>query len=158
MALAILVAIFLTVALGREFMLVKLSGWQRLSRKYRCRAPFPGKCRACWWAQFIKPGPKREIVVSVGRLTRWPFRLEFPPYWIGADSGGLYVKRNVWNLLHPALLIPWESIENAVELTYKDLVRKTATASDVARRPKELLPAMAAAQGIDEPLLGAKDI
>jgi len=55
MALAILVAIFLTVALGREFMLVKLSGWQRLSRKYRCRAPFPGKCRACWWAQFIKP-------------------------------------------------------------------------------------------------------
>jgi len=103
MALAILVAIFLTVALGREFMLVKLSGWQRLSRKYRCRAPFPGKCRACWWAQFIKPGPKREIVVNVGRLTRWPFRLEFPPYWDWRGFGWALRKAECMESIAPSV-------------------------------------------------------
>jgi hypothetical protein len=156
MALAIVVAIILAFALGREWMLVKLSGWQRLSQKYRCRMPFNGNCRACWWVQFTVPGRKRRMVVNVGHLTRWPIRLEFPPYWIGAASEGLYLKRNVWNLLHPALLIPWASIQSANEVTYKDLVRNGILTSEVARRPLELLPFMAAAQGVSGPLLELK--
>jgi len=156
MGLAILAAIFLDAALGREFMLVKLSGWQRLSQKYRCGVPFKGNCHACRWVQFTTLGRKRRMVVNVGRLTRWPFRIEFPPCWIGAASEGLYLKRNVWNLLHPVLLIPWASIQSANEVTYKDLARNGILASDVARRPMELLPFMAAAQGVSGPLLELK--
>jgi hypothetical protein len=156
MALAIVAAIILAFAFGREWILVKASGWQRLSQKYRCAVPFKGNCHTCWWVQFTTLGRKRRMVVNVGRLTRWPFRIEFPPYWIGAASEGLYLKRNIWNFLHPALLIPWARIQSANEVTYKDLVRNGIFASDVARRPMELLPFMAAAQGFSGPLLELK--
>ena len=88
-AVFICVAIVLIFAFGREWILVKQTGWDRLSEKYPCRAPFAGKYRACWWAQFTVVGPTRKTVVNVGRMSRWEIRLEFPPYWIGADSQGL---------------------------------------------------------------------
>lgn len=156
MSVAIVVAIILAFAFGRDWIVAKTSGWHRLSRKYRCRTPFKGRYRACWWAQFTTPGSKRKIVVNVGRLTWWPLRPEFPPYWVGADSGGLYLKRNAWNLLHPALLIQWTNIQSANEVTYKDLVRNSVSAVDLARGPRELHPFMAAAQGISGPLLELK--
>jgi len=156
MSLAIVAAIILAFAFGREWILVKASRWQRLSQKYRCRVPFEGNCHACWWVQFTTPGRKRGMVVNVGRLTRWPFRIEFPPYWIGAAPEGLYLKRNAWNLLHPALMIPWASIQSANQVTFEDLVRNGILASEVARRPMELLPFMAAAQGVSGPLLELK--
>jgi hypothetical protein len=40
MALAIVAAVILAFAFGREWILVKATGWQRLSRKYRCAVPF----------------------------------------------------------------------------------------------------------------------
>lgn len=155
MALAIVAAIILTFVFGREWLQVKASGWQRLSQNYRCSVPFTGKWRACWWAQFTTPGRKRGTVVNVGRVTRWPFRLAFPPYWVGASANGLYLKRNVWNLLHRPLLIPWASIQSASEMTYQEIVRN-AVVSEVARRPLELLPFTAAAQGVSGPLLELK--
>jgi hypothetical protein len=155
MTVAIVAAILLAIPLLREWLLVKSSGWQRLSQKYRCRVRFKARCHACWWVQFTLPGSRRQTVVNVGHLTRWPFRIEFPPYWVGASDEGLYLKRNVWNLLHPALLIPWASIQNASEVSYQELVRNTLV-SEVARRPLELLPFTAAAQGISGPLLELK--
>jgi len=71
-------------------------------------------------------------------MTRVPVRLEFPPYWIGAASDGLYLKRNVWNLLHPTLLIPWNEVQSANEVTFEDLMRSSPKAS----------VAIAAAQGL----------
>ena len=62
-------------------------------------------------------------------MSRWPIRLEFPPFWIGAASEGLYLKRNAWNFLHPALLIPWDKIQSANEVTYKELARSTSAAA-----------------------------
>jgi hypothetical protein len=156
MGLAIIAAIILAFAFGREWILVKASGWQRLSQKYRCTVPFKGNCHACWWVQFTTMGRKRRMVVNVGRLIRWPFRIEFPRYWIGAASEGLYLKRNVWNFLHPALLIPWPSIQSASEVTYADLLRNSSPASALVSRPMELHPFIAAAQGIGGPLLELK--
>jgi hypothetical protein len=149
-AFAAIVVIF---AFGREWILVKQTGWNRLSQKYACRTPFRGKYRACWWAQFTDVGPRFKKVVNVGRMSRWPIRLEFPPYWLGAGSEGLYLKRNVWNLLHSELLIPWDKIQSANEVTYKDLVRNSSPAAAMVRQPMALHPFIAAAQGISGQLL-----
>ncbi len=147
MSLIVVCAILLVFGLGREWILVKQTGWDRLSQKHRCRAPFTGKYRACWWAQFTVARSKFNTVVNMGRMTRWPIRLEFPPFWIGAASEGLYLKRNVWNLLHPALLIPWGNIQSANEVTYKDLVPGSSATAALA---------IAAAQGAGCKLLELK--
>jgi hypothetical protein len=153
MAFVILVAIVVAIAAMREWILVRSTGWHRLSQKYRCRLPLPGQFRPCWWAQFTNVGGWRPIVVNVGHLTRWPIRLEFPPIWIAASSEGLYLKRNLWNLLHPALLIPWSSIRNAKEATFRDLLCRTTPAGALVRQPKALQPLLAAAQWNSGPLL-----
>ena len=129
MSLAVVAAIVLAFVFGREWILIKQTGWDRWSQKYRCQIPFTGKYRACWWAQFTVMRGKWNTVVMVGRMTRWPIRLEFPPFWVGAAWEGLYLKRNVWNLLHPVLLIPWDEIQSANEVTYKDLVRSSPSAA-----------------------------
>jgi len=152
----ICLAIVLIFAFGREWILVKQTGWDRLSQKYPCRAPFAGKYRRCWFAQFTVVGPTRKTVVNVGRMSRWPIRLEFPPYWIGAGSEGLYLKRNVWNLLHSPLLIPWSRIQSANEVTSKDLVRNSSPAAALVRQPMALSPLIAAAQGLTGQLLELK--
>ena len=100
-----------------------------MAENYRCQARFAGEYRACWWAQVTVAKSKFSTVAHVGRMSRWPIRLEFPPLWIGAASEGLYLNRNVWNLLHPGLLIPWEKIESANEVTYKDLFRSSSAAA-----------------------------
>ena len=153
MSLVIVAAILLAFAFGREWILAKHSGWTRLSQKYRCRVPLKGKWRACWWAQFTVPRAKRTIVVNVGHMTRWPFRLDIPSYWIGASSEGLYLKRNIWNLLHPRLLIPWHNIHTASEITYKELLRNVSPAGFLVSLPVALHPFVAAAQGVGGPLL-----
>ena len=152
-AIFVMVAIVVIFAFGREYILVKQTGWDRLSEKYPCRAPFAGKYRACWWAQFTVMGPKAKTVVNVGRMSRWEIRLEFPPYWIGADSQGLYLKRNPWNLRHSPLLIPWGKIQSANEVTVKDIVRNSSPAAALVRQPMALHPFVAAAQGVSGQLV-----
>jgi hypothetical protein len=152
-AIFVVVAIVLIFAFGREYILVKQTGWDRLSEKYPCRAPFAGKYRACWWAQFTVVGPKAKTVVNVGRMSRWKIRLEFPPYWIGADSQGLYLKRNPWNLRHSALLIPWSKIQSANEVTVTDIARNSSPAAALVRQPMALHPFIAATQGVSGQLV-----
>ena len=148
--------IILAFAFGREWIVLKQTGWGRLSRKYRCRTPFAGKFKPCWWAQFTVPGPRFQIVTNLGHLTRWPFRLEFPPFWVGAGPAGLYLKKNVWNFLHPALLIPWDRIQSVNEVTYKALIGSRFPGSALAGQPMTLHPHIAAAQGLTGPLLELK--
>jgi len=152
-AIFVMVAIVVIFAFGQEYILVKQTGWDRLSEKYPCRAPFAGKYRACWWAQFTVMGPKAKTVVNVGRMSRWEIRLEFPPYWIGADSQGLYLKRNPWNLRHSALLIPWGKIQSANEVTVMDIARNSSPAAALLRQPVALQPFIAAAQGVSGQLV-----
>jgi hypothetical protein len=149
-------AIVLTVAFGREWLLVKQTGWDRLSQEYRCRVPFAGKYKPCWWAQITVPRAKFDTVANVGHLTRWRFRLEFPPFWVGAGPEGLYLKKNVWNLLHPTLLIPWDRIQSANEVTYTALVGSRYPGTVLAGQPMALHPHIAAAQGLTGPLLELK--
>jgi hypothetical protein len=125
-------AIVLIFAFCLEWMQVKQTGWDRLAERYACSAPFAGKYRACWWAQFIFVRPRFKTVANVGRMTRWPIRLEFPPCWVSADSRGLYLKRNAWNFLHSPLLIPWDNIQSANEVSYTDLIRIGSAASALA--------------------------
>jgi hypothetical protein len=155
-AFFIIAAIVVIFAFGREAILLKQTGWDRLSQKYPCRAAFAGKYKGCWWAQFTVVGPKSKTVVNVGRMSRWPIRLEFPPYWIGADPQGLYVKRNAWNLRHSPLLIPWNKIQTANEITYQDLVRNSSPGAALVRQPMTLHPFMAVAKGIGGQLLELK--
>ena len=146
MALIVVAAILLVFSFAREWLFVKQTGWDRLSQRYRCAVPFTGRYKGCWWAQFTVARRNFNTVTNVGRMTRWPIRFEVPPYWIVAASEGLYLKRNVWNVLHPALLIPWKEIQSANEVTYKDLARSSPTAA----------LAIAAAQGASTKLLELK--
>ena len=145
-ALPAFTAIILIFALCREWILLKQTGWDRLAERYACRVRSAGKYRACWWAQFIVERSKFRTVANMGRMTRWPIRLEFPPYWVCADSRGLYIKRNIWNVLHSPLLIPWEKIQRAKEVSFTDLVRMGSATSAVAT----------ATQAISGPLLELK--
>jgi len=126
MSVMVVAGIVLALAYGREWLLAKQTGWDRMAQKYRSSAPFTGKYRACWWAQFTVMRGTWRTVANLGRMTRVPIRFEFPPIWIGTAPEGLYLKRNIWNLLHPALLIPWGEIQSATEITYKDLVRSSS--------------------------------
>jgi hypothetical protein len=132
MSVVLVAVIVLALALGREWLLAKQTGWDRLAQKYRSSAAFAGKYRACWWAQFTVMRGTWRTVANVGRMTRVPIRFEFPPIWIGASADGLYLKRNIWNVLHPALCIPWNEIQDASEVTYKDLIRSTSPSSALA--------------------------
>jgi hypothetical protein len=132
MSVILVIAIVCALALGREWFLTKQTGWDRLAQKYRSSAPFAGKYRACWWAQFALMRGTWRTVANVGRMTRVPIRFEFPPIWIGASAEGLYLKRNIWNVLHPALRIPWNEIHGASEVTYEDLIRSTSPSSALA--------------------------
>lgn len=154
-SLIILMAIVFAIAYVREWIAIKASGWDRLAQRYRARGSFRGKYRACWWAQFVVAGSRLKRVADVGRMSRWPFRLEFPPYWIGAASEGLHLKRNAWNFLHPALLIPWDKIQSANEVTFREMVRNSGPSALVAQ-PMALHPVIAAAQGLTGPLLELK--
>jgi len=156
MSVAIFAAIILAFSLGREWIVAAQTGWRHLSKLYRCKTPFTGKYRGCWWAQFTVSGGGSTIVVDVGHMSRWPIRLDIPSYWIGASREGLYLARNVWNLLHPAFLIPWQNIRSANEIAYKDVVRKVGPASYLVGQPMAFHPVAAAAQGIAEPLLELK--
>jgi hypothetical protein len=131
-SLLTLSAIVLIFAFCREWILVKQAGWDRLAKRYASRAPSAGKYRACWWAQFIVARSRFRTVSNVGRMTRWPIRLEFPPYWVCADFRGLYLKTNLWNFLHSPLLIPWDKIQSANEVSYVDLIRIGSAASVLA--------------------------
>jgi hypothetical protein len=148
MSVIIVLAIILAFPFTREWLVVRQTGWVRLAQKYRCRAPFTGKYKRCWWAVFTIPGTRYNTVASVGHATRWPIRLEFPPYWIAASSQGLHLKRNVWNVLHSELLIPWDKIQSANEITYKDFIRNSSPGSAMVRKPMALHPFNAVAQGI----------
>lgn len=153
MSMLIILVIVVAIALLREWIAVSTSGWGKLSRNFRSGAPFHGKCRPCWWAQFTNATGKRGMVVNIGRVSRWAIRVEFPPIWIGASTQGLYLKRNIWNLLHPALQIPWGRISSAKEANLKDLLRNTTPAAAMMSSPRQLHPVLAAAQGLSGPMV-----
>src|SRR5580693_2407690 len=67
MAFAIMLAIVIAFSIGRELILSKQSGWERLSKKYPCKAPFQGRYKGCYWAQFTTVAEKHKTVVTI-----WP--------------------------------------------------------------------------------------
>jgi hypothetical protein len=155
MAFAIMLAIVIAFSIGRELILSKQSGWERLSKKYPCKAPFQGRYKGCYWAQFTTVAEKHKTVATIGRMKVLPIRLAFPPFWIGAASEGLYLKRNVWNFLHPPLRIPWDKIQGADEITYAQLAQNSSPVLAMMK-PRATNPLLAVASMVGGPLLELK--
>ena len=86
-------------------------------------------------------GERFRKIVTFGRLKPLTIRMEIPPIFIGVSSQGLYLRRNIWNFLHQPILIPWDKVALAKEMTQSDLnmltrfgVPSTPTANDPWRK------------------------
>ncbi len=123
-------------ALFNEYIFSTMSGWKILAAKYPGSAYY-GDTKVCWYMKAIREGGLRKIV-TFGQLKPLTLRMEIPPIYIGVSSQGLYLKRNIWNFLHQPILIPWDKVAMAKEITHADmnsLTRFGTSATPTANDP-----------------------
>lgn len=114
--------LFIVLAnIGIEFFMALQSGWRSLASRYPCN-DFMTSLDSCWWLSMVRPGRSwsTNVQYGKGKVSFLP-KLGIPPFRIGASSQGLILKRNLWNIAHPPMMIPWNQIVSAREVNWVDV-------------------------------------
>lgn len=98
-----------------EFLLSRSSKWDVLAQKFRLTGTPPNGWRGCQFLQMeILEGnrlKKTSYRQGFGRSgTDFLMAKAFPKVSVSAGPAGLYLKRQPWNFMHPAIKIPWRCV------------------------------------------------
>ena len=97
-----------------EYLMSKSSKWGVLSEKYRLTGAPPSAWRPCRFLQVeYQEGntlKRTSYTYGISRFSTNIWAHLFPKAFVGVSHAGLYIKRQPWNFLHPAILIPWTRV------------------------------------------------
>jgi len=99
-----------------EYLMSKNSKWDVLSQKYRLPGAPPSAWRACRFVQIESQEgntlKRTSYSYGISRVSTNIWAQLFPKAFVAASPAGLYLKRQPWNFLHPAILIPWTRVSS----------------------------------------------
>lgn len=99
-----------------EYLTCKSSKWDVLSQKYRLTGAQPSAWRGCRFLQLeFQAGntlKRTSYSHGIARFSTNIWAHLFPKAFVASSHAGLYIKRQPWNFLHPAILIPWTRVSS----------------------------------------------
>jgi hypothetical protein len=118
--LVIIVLGIIGLIVAKEFFMASTSSWRKLASRYPSSDTMT-ECDACWALQTMRRGSRLKTTVQYGQgKFKWLPNIGIPPFWVGASSQGLILKRNIWNIAHRPIMIPWNQIQ-AREISLTDV-------------------------------------
>lgn len=115
-----IVVIAAAIFVASEFLMARSGKWDELVQKYRTSGTPQNEWRGCRFLQIERQEgntlKRTSYTWGAARLSTNIWVHLFPKAFVSASKAGLYLKRQPWNFLHTAILIPWSRV-NSVKTT-----------------------------------------
>lgn len=111
-----IVVVAVAIFVASEFLTARASKWDILVQKYRTSGTPQSGWRGCRFMQMERQeGSTVKRTSYTWGATRFSTNIWvhlFPKAFVGASKNSLYLKRQPWNFLHTAILVPWSRVSS----------------------------------------------